>query len=90
MTIPGIALFISGYYAVRMFITSMTQVMLIFSVVIILWIMFGYSLAFTGNKIWGGWSLTFLNNISVDSVAGEINQYVHVVFQGSLRVITVA
>lgn len=69
----------------------MTQVMLIFSVVIILWITFGYSLAFNaGNKIWGGWSLTFLNNISVDSVAGEINQYVHVVFQGSFAVITVA
>lgn len=91
MAIPGIALFYGGLLRSKNVLSLMTQVMLIFSVVIILWIMFGYSLAFTaGNKIWGGWSLTFLNNISVDSVAGEINQYVHVVFQGSFAVITVA
>ena len=91
MTIPGIALFYGGLLRSKNVLSLMTQVMLIFSVVIILWIMFGYSLAFTaGNKIWGGWALTFLNNISVDSVAGAINQYVHVVFQGSFAVITVA
>lgn len=91
MTIPGIALFYGGLLRSKNVLSLMTQVMLIFSVVIILWVIFGYSLAFTsGNKVWGGWSLTFLNAISIDDISGSINQYVHVAFQGSFAVITVA
>ncbi|MGC2867815.1 ammonium transporter AmtB [Proteus vulgaris] len=91
MTIPGIALFYGGLLRGKNVLSLITQVMMIFSVVVILWIIFGYSLAFTtGNKIWGGWSLTFLNNVSLDSLSGSINQYVHIAFQGSFAVITVA
>lgn len=91
MTIPGIALFYGGLLRGKNVLSLITQVMMIFSVVVILWITFGYSLAFTaGNKIWGGWSLTFLNNVSLDSLSGSINQYVHIAFQGSFAVITVA
>ncbi|MEQ5176023.1 ammonium transporter AmtB [Proteus genomosp. 6] len=91
MTIPGIALFYGGLLRGKNVLSLITQVMMIFSVVVILWVIFGYSLAFTaGNKIWGGWSLTFLNNVSLDSFSGSINQYVHIAFQGSFAVITVA
>ncbi|WP_193014904.1 ammonium transporter AmtB [Proteus sp. FME41] len=91
MTIPGIALFYGGLLRSKNVLSLVTQVMMIFSVIVILWIIFGYSLAFTaGNKIWGGWSLTFLNNVSLDSLSGVINQYVHIAFQGSFAVITVA
>lgn len=91
MTIPGIALFYGGLLRGKNVLSLITQVMMIFSVVVILWVTFGYSLAFTaGNKIWGGWSLTFLNNVSLDSLSGSINQYVHIAFQGSFAVITVA
>ncbi|MBG2801422.1 MULTISPECIES: ammonium transporter AmtB [Proteus] len=91
MTIPGIALFYGGLLRGKNVLSLITQVMMIFSVVVILWVIFGYSLAFTaGNKIWGGWSLTFLNNVSLDSLSGSINQYVHIAFQGSFAVITVA
>lgn len=91
MTIPGIALFYGGLLRSKNVLSLITQVMMIFSVVVILWITFGYSLAFTaGNKVWGGWSLTFLNNISLASVSGSINQYVHIAFQGSFAVITIA
>lgn len=91
MTIPGIALFYGGLLRSKNVLSLITQVMMIFSVVVILWITFGYSLAFTaGNKIWGGWSLTFLNNVSLGSVSGSINQYVHIAFQGSFAVITIA
>lgn len=90
MTIPGIALFYGGLLRGKNVLSLITQVMMIFSVVVILWVIFGYSLAFTaGNKIWGGWSLTFLNNVSLDSLSGSINQYVHIAFQGSFAVITV-
>lgn len=91
MTIPGIALFYGGLLRSKNVLSLITQVMLIFSVVIILWIIFGYSLAFTaGNKIWGGWSLTFLSAISITDLSGSISQYVHVAFQGSFAVITIA
>lgn len=91
MTIPGIALFYGGLLRGKNVLSLITQVMMIFSIIIILWITFGYSLAFTaGNKIWGGWSLTFLNGVSLDSFSGSINQYVHIAFQGSFAVITVA
>lgn len=91
MTIPGIALFYGGLLRSKNVLSLMTQVMLIFSVVIILWVIFGYSLAFTaGNKIWGGWSLTFLSSLSLNDLSGSINQYVHVVFQGSFAVITLS
>lgn len=91
MSIPGIALFYGGLLRGKNVLSLITQVMMIFSVVIILWVTFGYSLAFTaGNKIWGGWSLTFLNNVSLDSLAGSMNQYIHIAFQGSFAVITVA
>lgn len=91
MTIPGIALFYGGLLRGKNVLSLITQVMMIFSVVVILWVTFGYSLAFTaGNKMWGGWSLTFLNNVSLDSLSGSINQYVHIAFQGSFAVITVA
>lgn len=91
MTIPGIALFYGGLLRGKNVLSLITQVMMIFSIVVILWVIFGYSLAFTaGNKIWGGWSLTFLNNVSLDSLSGSINQYVHIAFQGSFAVITVA
>lgn len=91
MTIPGIALFYGGLLRGKNVLSLITQVMMIFSVVVILWVICGYSLAFTaGNKIWGGWSLTFLNNVSLDSLSGSINQYVHIAFQGSFAVITVA
>ncbi|NBM03263.1 ammonium transporter AmtB [Proteus sp. G2671] len=91
MTMPGIALFYGGLLRGKNVLSLITQVMMIFSIVVILWVTFGYSLAFTaGNKIWGGWSLTFLNNVSLDSLSGSINQYVHIAFQGSFAVITVA
>lgn len=91
MSIPGIALFYGGLLRGKNVLSLITQVMMIFSVIIILWVTFGYSLAFTaGNKIWGGWSLTFLNNVSLDSLAGSMNQYIHIAFQGSFAVITVA
>lgn len=91
MTLPGIGLFYGGLLRSKNVLSLMTQVMVIFSVVIILWITFGYSLAFSvGNKFFGGWSLTFLNNISINDLTGTINQYVHVAFQGSFAVITIA
>lgn len=91
MTIPGIALFYGGLLRSKNVLSLITQVMLIFSVVIILWFVFGYSLAFTaGNKIFGDGSLTFLSAMSIDDLSGSINRYIHVAFQGSFAVITLA
>ena len=45
MTMPGIALFYGGLLRGKNVLSLITQVMMIFSVVVILWVTFGYSLA---------------------------------------------
>ncbi|AJJ09925.1 ammonium transporter family protein [Yersinia rohdei] len=91
MTIPGIALFYGGLLRSKNVLSMMTQVMVSFALICVLWILYGYSLAFsTGNAFFGNFDMAMLKGIGLTSLSGTFYQYIHVVFQASFACITVA
>ena len=70
MTIPGLALFYGGLVRTKNMLSVLMQVMVTFSLVVVLWCIYGYSLAFTeGNAFIGGFDRLFMRGIW-DNVAG--------------------
>ncbi|MCL6326320.1 ammonium transporter AmtB [Pectobacterium polaris] len=91
MTIPGIALFYGGLIRSKNVLSMMTQVSVTFAMVCILWVVYGYSLAFSeGNAFFGGFSTFMLKGIGIESISGTFYQFVHVAYQASFACITVA
>ncbi|QCR36886.1 ammonium transporter AmtB [Nissabacter sp. SGAir0207] len=91
MTVPGIALFYGGLLRSKNVLSMLTQVMVTFALVCVLWMLYGYSLAFSeGNAFFGGFQTAMLKGITVDSVTGTFAQLIHVAFQCSFACITVA
>lgn len=91
MILPGIALFYGGLLRSKNVLSLMAQTAVIFALVSVIWIVYGYSLAFSeGNDFIGGFSQIMLKNITVDSLSGPIPQFIHVVFQGAFACLTVA
>jgi len=61
-----------------------------FALVCVLWIVYGYSLAFSeGNAFFGSFQWAMLKNIELKAVMGSFYQYIHVAFQASFACITV-
>ncbi|GAA0420780.1 ammonium transporter [Massilia aurea] len=102
MTIPGLALFYGGLVRAKNMLSVLMQVMMVFALVIVLWCLYGYSLAFTqGNAFIGGFDRAFLQGIW-DPVAGKfamaatfsketmIPEFIFVAFQGTFAAITCA
>ncbi|EGU9327130.1 ammonium transporter AmtB [Salmonella enterica] len=90
MTIPGIALFYGGLIRAKNVLSMLTQVTVTFALVCILWVVYGYLLAFgEGNHFFGNTDGAMLKNIALTAVTGTIYQYIHVAFQGSFACITV-
>ncbi|PEH29243.1 ammonium transporter AmtB [Salmonella enterica] len=90
LTIPGIALFYGGLIRAKNVLSMLTQVTVTFALVCILWVVYGYSLAFgEGNNFFGNTDGAMLKNIALTAVTGTIYQYIHVAFQGSFACITV-
>jgi ammonium transporter, Amt family len=70
MTIPGLALFYGGLVRSKNMLSLLMQVMVTFSMIIVLWFIYGYSLAFTeGNAFIGGFDRLFMKGIW-DNAAG--------------------
>ncbi|MET0208239.1 MAG: ammonium transporter [Burkholderiaceae bacterium] len=70
MTIPGLALFYGGLVRSKNMLSVLMQVMVTFSLIVVLWALYGYSLAFTeGNKFIGGFDRLFMKGIW-DNAAG--------------------
>lgn len=91
MTVPGIALFYGGLLRSKNVLSMMTQVMVTFALICVLWILYGYSLAFsTGNAFFGNFDMAMLKGIGLTSLSGTFYQYIHVAFQASFACITVA
>ncbi len=102
MTIPGLALFYGGLVRSRNVLSVLMQVMAIFSIVSILWVLYGYSLAFTGNPsaglnpFIGGFSKLFLTGVTTASELGtfsketNIPELAFVIFQMTFACITPA
>ena len=73
MTLPGLALFYGGLVRTKNMLSVLMQVMVTFSLIVVLWSIYGYSLAFTeGNAFIGGFDRLFMNGIW-DNVAGTFS-----------------
>lgn len=70
MTVPGLALFYGGLVRSKNMLSVLMQVMVAFSLIVVLWVIYGYSLAFTeGNAFVGGFDRLFMKGIW-DNAAG--------------------
>jgi Amt family ammonium transporter len=64
MTIPGLALFYGGLVRSKNMLSVLMQVMVTFSLIVVLWLIYGYSIAFTeGNAFFGGFDRLFMKGI---------------------------
>ena len=64
MTMPGLALFYGGLVRSKNMLSVLMQVMVTFSLIVVLWVVYGYSLAFTeGNAFFGGFDRLFLKGV---------------------------
>ena len=71
MAIPGLALFYGGLVRSKNMLSVLMQVMVTFSMIVVLWFIYGYSLAFTeGNAFFGGFDRLFMKGIW-DNAAGS-------------------
>ena len=70
MTVPGLALFYGGLVRSKNMLSVLMQVMVTFSLIVVLWFIYGYSLAFTeGGAFFGGWDRLFMKGVW-DNAAG--------------------
>ncbi len=95
MSIPGLALFYGGLVRSKNMLSVLMQVFVTFSLISVLWVVYGYSLAFTeGNAFIGTFDKLFLKGVTVDSLAATfskgvvISELAYVVFQGAFAAIT--
>jgi Amt family ammonium transporter len=100
MAIPGLALFYGGLVRSKNMLSVLMQVFVVFSLVTVLWVVYGYSLAFTeGNAFVGGFDRLFLKGV-FDPATGTfamaatfskgvvIPEIVFVAFQATFAAIT--
>ena len=91
MTIPGLALFYGGLVRQKNVLTVLMQCLFATGLLSVLWVIAGYSLAFTeGNPFIGGTGRLMLAGIGPDSLSGTIPETVFVMFQCTFAVITPA
>jgi Amt family ammonium transporter len=100
MAVPGLALFYGGLVRSKNMLSILMQVMVTFSLIVVLWFLYGYSIAFTeGNAFFGGFDRLFMKGIW-DNAAGTfanaatfskgvyIPEIVFAAFQASFAAIT--
>jgi len=91
MTIPGLSLFYAGLVRAKNVLSIMMQNFSAVALITLLWVVFGYSLAFGGPGLFiGGFQKAFLSGVGVDSTSGTIPETVFVFFQLTFAIITPA
>lgn len=91
MTLPGLALFYGGLVSSKNIVSVLMEHFALACVVSIIWVVAGYSLAFSAGNDWiGGLSNIFMNSINVDSVSGTIPESLFATFQMTFAIITPA
>jgi len=97
MAVPGLALFYGGLVRTKNMLSVLMQVMVVFSLISVLWAIYGYSVAFTaGGPIIGGFSKLFLAGVTTESLADtftatvKIPEMIFVAFQCTFAGITCA
>lgn len=97
MTVPGLALFYGGLVRSKNMLSVLMQVLVVFSLISVVWAVYGYSIAFGGEGlIYGDFSRVFLSGITADSLADtftdnvKIPELIFVAFQCTFAGITCA
>ena len=97
MTIPGLALFYGGLVRSKNMLSVLMQVFVVSSLIYVLWVIYGYTVAFSGGSpFFGGFDKLFLKGITPDSVAATfskgvvIPEYTFAAFQATFAAITCA
>jgi ammonium transporter, Amt family len=98
MILPGLALFYGGLVRAKNMLSVLMQCMMITAVVMVVWVMYGYSMAFGGgtSPYWGGLGKLFLAGVTPDSTAATFTdgvvlpEYVFICFQMTFACITPA
>jgi len=91
MTLPGLSLFYGGLVRVKNILSVLMQCFAITCVASLIWLVAGYSLAFTeGNAFIGGFSNVLLGAVGEESLSGDIPESVFVMFQMTFAIITPA
>jgi Amt family ammonium transporter len=97
MTIPGLALFYGGLVRSKNMLSVLAHVFYTVCIVSLIWVLYGYSLTFTGGSPYiGGFSKAFLAGVTVEakaatfSVGANINEIIYVCFQMTFAAITPA
>jgi len=95
MVVPGLALFYGGMVRSKNVLSVLVQIAVVFSLLSVLWIVYGYSLAFSGDGAWvGNLDKLFLKGVTVESLAATFTagvalpEYVFIVFQLTFAGIT--
>ena len=95
MSIPGLALFYGGLVRAKNMLSVLMQVFVTFSMISVLWVIYGYSLAFTeGGSFFGVLDKLFLSGVTMDSLGATfskgvyISEFTFVIFQGAFAAIT--
>ena len=95
MTIPGLALFYGGLVRSKNMLSVLMQVFVVTAMIYVLWVLYGYSAAFTaGNPFIGTLDKLFFKGITPDSVAATfskgvvIPEYIFAAFQATVAAIT--
>jgi Amt family ammonium transporter len=91
MTLPGLALLYAGMVRVKNALSVLMQCFAIAALVSVLWVAYGYSLAFeAGGTLVGGLGKAFLAGVTRDAVVGTIPEPVFATFQMTFAIITPA
>lgn len=97
MAVPGLALFYGGLVRSKNMLSVLMQVLMVFSLITVLWAIYGYSVAFGGEGlIISGGVKFFLSGVTPDSLAATFSdgvalpEYVFIAFQATFAAITCA
>ena len=95
MSIPGLALFYGGLVRSKNMLSVLMQVFMVFSLITVLWCIYGYSVAFTeGSAFFGSLDKLFLSGVTPESLAATFSkgvavpEFAYIVFQGAFAAIT--
>ncbi len=91
MSLPGLALFYGGLVRSKNILSVLMQCFAIAGIVSVLWLVVGYSIAFSdGNAYFGSLSKFMLSGVLEDSLSGDIPESLFVLFQMTFAIITPA
>jgi Amt family ammonium transporter len=97
MAVPGLALFYGGLVRSKNMLSVLMQVLVVFSLISVLWAIYGYSIAFTpGTPFFGSFDKLFLQGVAIDTLAdtfsddAKLPEYIFIAFQCTFAALTCA